>query len=64
MEMDSERILRGVRELRGLRNFRGNAAQPRRKLLRDNETDAQELKDSKGKMEKNSEEKARVKPNA
>lgn len=64
MERDSERILRGVRELRGLRNFRENAAQPRRKLLRDNETDAQELKDSKGKMEKNSEEKTRVKPYA
>ena len=64
MKKDSERILRGVRELRGLMNFRENAAQPRRKLLRDNETDAQESKDSKGKMEKNSEEKARVKPYA
>ena len=37
MERDSERISRGVRELRELRNFRENAAQPRRKQLRDNE---------------------------
>ena len=37
-----ERISRGVRELRGLMNFRENAAQPRRKPLRENETDSKE----------------------
>lgn len=42
MEKASVRILRGVRELRGLRNFRENAAQPRRKPLRDNKTDSKE----------------------
>ena len=64
MERDSERISRGVRELRGLRNFRENAAQPRRKQLRDNKTVRKNEKDSKGKMKKDSHEKTRVKPYA